>query len=471
MATRVSAPSDSHALVIGGGIAGLATVRAIAGHFARITLVDRDTFPDSAAIRPGVPQARHVHNLLVRGGRVLETLFPGLSNDLAAAGAPEICWTADSIAVAATDPVPRFPSDLVARPSSRALLEWTLRRQLAADPRVTFLAGHEAVGLLHDAATSRVLGVRVRERAGHRTGDAFELRADLTVDTSGRDTRTPAWLRDLGYGDVTTTIVNASLGYASRTYRCPPNHIQDWRAIFINTRPPHTPRGGVIFPVEDNHWVVTLVGIAGDYPPTDETDFLAFARSFANGIIYEAIANAEPLGPIHGYRRTENVLRHYERLPRWPRGFVALGDAVCAFNPVYGQGMTASALGARHLAAALRRAPAADPGVAAPRFQRGLARVNATPWLLATSEDFRWPTTTGGRPNPGVRLMHRYMNHVLQVAAGSEAAAYTVASVVHLTFPPVALFRPAVLIPALRHAIRNHVRTVLPSSNDKSRAS
>lgn len=452
--TPFPTPPGGHALVIGGGIAGLATARVLAERFARVTLLERDAFPDGPALRPGVPQARHVHNLLVRGARALELLFPGLGDDLAAAGAPAICWTTDSLAIVAAEPLPRFPSDLAAHPSSRALLEWVLRRRLEADPRVAILPSREVVALLHDPAAGRVLGVVARPRGGHQAGDTVELRADLTVDASGRDTRTPAWLRDLGYGVVATSVVNASLGYASRTYRRSTAPGRDWQALFINTRPPEMPRGGVIFPIEDDAWIVTLAGVAGDYPPTDEPGFLAFARSVAEGRITEALAGAEPLGPISGYRRTENILRHYDRLPRWPKGFAALGDAVCAFNPVYGQGMTAGALGAWCLAATLRRAPAADPGAATAQFQRRLARVNATPWLLATSEDYRWPTTVGGRPSPAVRLIHRYVNHVLQIAAESEAAAYTFASVVHLTLPPVALLRPAVLLPVLRHALR-----------------
>src|SRR5690242_13474933 len=197
-----------NAVIIGGGIAGLATARVLSERFARVTLIDRDTFPDGPVLRPGVPQARHVHNLLVRGARALERLFPGLGDDLAAAGAPAVCWSTDSLVFVAADPLPRFPSDLVSHPSSRALLEWAVRRRLAADPRVNFLSGHEVIGLLHDAASSRVLGVQVRARTAHQAGAASDLYADLTVDASGRDSRTPAWLRDLGYGAVATTVVN-----------------------------------------------------------------------------------------------------------------------------------------------------------------------------------------------------------------------------------------------------------------------
>jgi len=173
----------------------------------------------------------------------------------------------------------------------------------------------------------------------------------------------------------------------------------------------------VIFPLEQGRWIVTLTGAARDYPPTDDAGFLAFARSLRSPLLYEAIVAARPLTPVSGYRRTENRLRHYERLRRWPRGFVALGDAVCAFNPVYGQGLTAAALAAAVLDRALRDDNGhreMTVGVAAGahdhtarRFQRALARANAAPWLMATGEDFRWPATEGRRRTVATRLAHR----------------------------------------------------------------
>ena len=65
-------------------------------------------------------------------------------------------------------------------------------------------------------------------------------------------------------------------------------------------RPPRTPRGGMVFPIEGDAWIVTLAGVGGDYPPTDEAGFLAFARFFGGGRIAEALVGANPLGPIHG---------------------------------------------------------------------------------------------------------------------------------------------------------------------------
>jgi 2-polyprenyl-6-methoxyphenol hydroxylase-like FAD-dependent oxidoreductase len=195
----------------------------------------------------------------------------------------------------------------------------------------------------------------------------------------------------------------------------------------------------VIFPIEDGRWIVTLSGMADRVPPTDDAGFREFARNLAHPSLYEAIEDAAPLSPVAGYRRTENRLRHYERLPRWPGGFAALGDAVCAFNPVYGQGMTASGVGALVLDRCLRE------GRSMAVFQRHLARANETTWILSTSADFRWPTTVGGTPDRLTRLMHRYMDYVQDLSCTHVGTLKTFQEVLHLVRPPVALFRPAIL--------------------------
>lgn len=449
-----------HAVVIGGSMAGLLAARVLADHFDRVTVIERDALPDEPALRKGVPQARHVHVLLAQGHRALERLFPGLAAELLAAGAIHVDMIADFPLLSLGGWTRRLPSDLTITACTRHLLEWSVRRRLAARPALRFLSESQVTGLLADPGRRRVTGVSLRHRnASHDdaptgTPDA-ELRADLVVDAGGRTSRAPQWLEALGYTAPTETVVNSFLGYATRWYRRPTDSSRDWQGLVIASKAPFTRRGGVIFPVEDGQWLVTLTGVGRDYPPTDEAAFLDFARSLRSPALYEAIKDAQPLTPVYGYQRTENRWRHYERLSRRPEGFVLLGDAVCAFNPVYGQGMTAAALGALALDDCLRtqgRRQGHDLTGLAARFQQRLAKVNATPWLMATGEDFRWATTEGGKPSAITRLMHRYIDEVLYLSAQSGQVYQAFGQVTHLVAPPATLFQPHVLTRVLRHA-------------------
>src|SRR5262249_37147443 len=153
---------------------------------------------------------------------------------------------------------------------------------------------------------------------------------------------------------------------------------------------------GVIFPTENGCWMVSLSGAGKDYAPTDENAFLEFARGLSDPALFEAIKDAQPLSSIHGYRRTENRIRHFERLQRQPERFLVTGDAACSLNPIYGQGMAKAALGAMTLRECLSQCRDRDLSGLPHRFQRKLARVNASPWALATASDIRVPGVEGG---------------------------------------------------------------------------
>jgi len=217
------------------------------------------------------------------------------------------------------------------------------------------------------------------------------------VDASGRDSQTPHWLADLGYTPPQETTIHAFAGYASRLYRRPAEAGAPWKTLYIRPAPTSSTRGGVIIPIEGDRWHVTLAGMGGDYPPTDEQGFLDFARSLPSSRLYEAIQEAEPLTKPYGYRRGENRMRHYESLPRYLEGFLAYGDSVSTLNPVYGLGMTAAALGSlalQHSLQTQRRMQAAgDLTGLAQSFQRQLSRAVASTWHMVTREDRRWPAT------------------------------------------------------------------------------
>jgi 2-polyprenyl-6-methoxyphenol hydroxylase-like FAD-dependent oxidoreductase len=439
--------SGCHAVVIGGSLAGLLAARVLADHFRRVTVLERDHLPDGPVARKGTPQARHAHALLASGRRVFERLFPGLTAEYLAAGAVDTDAIRDVEWLTPAGPAVRFPSPIRFLGATRDLIEWGVRRRVLANPRVRVRPEIDVAELVLDPAGPRVVGVGLRDRAA---GEDELLPADLVVDASGRGSRAPQWLEALGYDRPRETVVNAFLGYASRLLRPPAGWAADWQGLYVQSAPPARKRGGLILPVEGGRWLATLVGGGKDYPPTDEDGFREFARSLPDPRLAAAVEAAEPLGPVTGTRSTENRVRHYERRGRRPDGFLVTGDAACAFNPVYGQGMSAAAIAAVTLDECLRdcRPGPGLPGLAA-RFQKRLAKANARPWLLATGEDYRYAETEGPRPGLVTRLTHRYLDRVTALSTRSARVRLRLIEVLHLIRSPASLFGPGLMARAL----------------------
>ena len=457
---------SGHAVVLGGSIAGLLAARVLSDHFERVTLIERDAYPETPQARKGTPQASHVHGLLMRGRQILEDLFPGLQDEMIAAGAPEVDLAKEVAWFTPAGWGVRFESDLYVLSFTRPMLDFYVRRHLARNSRIEILDNTEVVRVLPDSTKNHLAGVLICPRTAEVDRRvAKELQADLIVDATGRASRAPRWLEDLGYQKPKEMVVNAHLGYSSRLYRVPDDFEADWKCVFIQAAPPEHKRGAIMFTVEDRRWLVTLIGGGYDYPPADEAGFLEFLRGLPASMIYDAINTAEPLTPIKTHRGTENRLRQFERVNRLPDNLLLLGDSVCAFNPVYGQGMTIAALGAQALQQTLCEQNGDLTGVAR-RFQKRLAKINEAPWMMATAQDYRYRETVGGSPSASTRFMHRYMDRVIQLATQSVPVRYVLLRAFNMLVPPSALFRPRVLFPVLRQGrgLRRSVKSDLHRS-------
>jgi len=459
------------AVVIGASIAGLLAARVLADAVDEVVLVERDQLPDGALTRPGVPHAVHAHILLRRGYLELVRLFPTIDRRLAEGGAHPVDLTRDAVYITPGGEAPRFASSLRSRAASRDLFEAVIRELTLQRPNVRVLGGHEVLGLVGDAGGVR--GVRIQRRATPRATEApekperpekpaapqgaeatgaggEELDAWLVVDTSGRTSRAPAFLREIGGPALAETVVDASLRYSTRTYRAPQRRL-DWKILVVRDRPPTSTRGGGVFPLEGDRWVVTLGGAGADNPPTDEAGYLEFSRALISPRLFEAIRDAEPLTPVRGWARTANRWRHVERVERWPAGFVMLGDALCALNPVYGQGMSVAAMEARNLEAWLGT-PAVARAMQAARppdtggLVRDLARTARLPWFMATAEDALIPGVQGA-PDPGFlgRLAGRYLDEIHLGVARDRQTLRRFTEVSQLVRPPIALLDPIVV--------------------------
>jgi 2-polyprenyl-6-methoxyphenol hydroxylase-like FAD-dependent oxidoreductase len=422
-----------HAIVIGASMAGLLAARVLAEGFGRVTIIERDAAPDGSAHRKGVPQGAHAHGLLARGLGVMTRLFPDLLPDLVAAGVPHVDFSAlgfHQFGVWKRRCRTGIDGVMLTRP----FLEWHVRRRVAALANVTILAGHRVTSLGTTGNDRHAAGVTALGDAG----DAVALEADLVLDASGRGSRTPGMLQALGLGGPEESVIGVDLAYATRLYRRH-DFTGSWKGLLVMPRPPRGRRMGVLLAVEGDRWVCTLGGWHGDHPPPGEAGFLDFARSLPVAELHDVIANSEPLSPIGVYRFPASLRRHYERMAL-PSGFAVLGDALCSFNPVYGQGMTVSAVQADVLATWLRESPAASTAV----LQQRLAAVVDNPWLLAAGEDLRWPATRGPR-SLGTTLVNAYIGRLHRAAALDDAVTIAFYRVMHMLEEPETLFRPAMV--------------------------
>ncbi len=430
-----------HAIVFGGSMAGLLAARVLSDHFGRVSLIERDRLPALAEQRRGVPQGRHTHGLLASGRDVLEKLFPGISEALLKAGAVTHDIVRDSRWFFEGACLSRPPSGLNGLLMTRPLLEAAVRERVLANPKVVRRDELVVEELVADRKSGRVTGMRASGQA---------LLGDLIVDATGRGSRSPQWLEQLGYEKPSEDVVQVGLGYTTRFFRRKPTDLNGDTAVVI----PPTPkgkRGGVMLAQEGDRWTVTLIAHFGNYAPEDLDGFIAFARTLPAPYIHEVVSRNEPLGEAASARFPASVWRRYELLQRFPAGYLVFGDAICSFNPIYGQGMSVAALQAVELDNTL--ASGDGDGALAKTFFRRAAKVVEIPWSIAVGADLRIPETVGRR-TAGLKFVNWYMSKLHKAAHTDPAAALAFHRVGNLLAPPPSILHPRVAARVLWENLR-----------------
>ncbi|NUP00272.1 MAG: NAD(P)-binding protein [Nonomuraea sp.] len=417
-----------HAVVIGASMSGLLAAAALHRRHAQVTVLDRDTLPSVDAHRRGVAQSRHAHGLLARGREVMDELLPGLSAELVGQGAISGDMQRRGRYIHGGHAMARGDSGLSGLLVSRPLLEGQVRRRVNALPGVRVVSGTAVTGLLAEAG--RVTGVRL--------GDGRPMPADLVVDAGGRGSRTPYWLGELGFQQPEEERLAIDLRYGTREFRRAPRDLGGDLVMIISPTA-GAPRAGVALALEDDRWIVTMGGY-GEGPELDLAGFTAYARTLPAPDLHRLLQDAEPVGEPRSYRSPASVRRRYERLTRFPEGLLVTGDAVCAFNPLYGQGMTVAALEARELLALdLRPLP----------FFRRVAKLVDTPWEITVGGDLKLPGVPG-EATPKIRMVNAYLERFHAAAAHDPELALRFLRVTNLIDVPSSLMSPAALLRVLR---------------------
>jgi 2-polyprenyl-6-methoxyphenol hydroxylase-like FAD-dependent oxidoreductase len=427
------------AVVIGAGMGGLTAARAAADHFERVLVLERDALPADPLDRHGVPQGRHVHALLAGGQRALSELFPGFEDSLEGAGAVRLRVGLDiRVDRPGFDPFPQRDLGFDAFAMSRPLVELTVRRRVQETASIELRTGCQVQGLVPSPDGAAVTGVRYTSPSGTEETVA----ADLVIDASGRGTPTLDALAAMGRAAPAETTIGVDLGYASAVFAIPDDAPKDWKGAFCLPGAGRASRGSLMLPLEGHRWIATVGGRHGDQPPGDEAAFMEYAQALRTQTIYSAIKHAKRLGEIARFRFNESVLRHYQRLENFPRGVLPIGDAICRFNPIYGQGMSVAA----QEAVALRRLLARGVSLAelARVYFADVARIVETPWAQAAVPDFVHPDTRGERPADFEQTLKFGM--ALGKLAASDPAIHRLTSEVQHLLKPRSVFQDPELV-------------------------
>ena len=385
------------ALVVGAGIGGLSMAGALSKYFERVEIFERDRLPVPAASRSGTPQDRHPHGLLAGGLQALGEIFPGFENDLAEAGAVPIKVARDvQYERADVGALPHRDFGISLLCASRPLIELVLRRRAEAIANVALRPECRVTGIVPATPDGMLRGVRFAAERGH----SGILEADLVVDASGRAAPTLTLLDALGWERPAQTEIGVDISYATVVVPIPANAPPDWKLVLTQPDPPARAMHAVLVPIEDGRWITAIANHHATSRLETWDGFLEASRSLITPTVHDALRYAKPPDAIRHYRFPTSIWKHFERLPRLPRGVLPAADGLCRFNPIHGQGMSSAAQQARLLQNVLRRAaeepdpiPAAQAG-----FMAEVGSVLETPWTMSTSADLAFPGTRGERP-------------------------------------------------------------------------
>ena len=428
------------AVVLGASMGGLLAARVLADYFETVTVVERDVLPEDPANRRGVPQGRHIHVLLARGAQILEEFFPGILDELVADGAP--VWDDGELSkfylcygghvTSRSGKFPGDPKEVAMYMASRPFLECHVRRRLRDMDNVTILGGQDVAELTSTVDRTRVTGVRVIDRD---SGAEWELTADLVMDAMGRAARTPAFLDSLGYGRPVEDHIVMRTTYVSQQLRIPPGTVTE--QLSIVSAAPGRPTGMFLFGYENDTWIFTVFGMVGHEPPRELDGMLSFAREYTPAHVLAAVRSGEPIAAPVQHRMPSSQWRRYDKMRRFPAGLLVCGDAICSFNPVYGQGMSVAALDAVALRDCLRRGMTDLPR----RYFRAAAKPIGVAWQLAAGSDLAFPEVEGPR-TPAIRVTNRFVDWVLTAAESDADVGGQFFRVTTLLDPPTRLLNP-----------------------------
>jgi 2-polyprenyl-6-methoxyphenol hydroxylase-like FAD-dependent oxidoreductase len=437
-------PLKRHAIVLGGSFAGLMTAKVLSSHYQQVTVVEKDKVHHCPESRKGQSHTRHLHGLLPTALHILSTYFPGLIEEIHDHGGvvndfgTSMNWyTHGGFKKNVFLGIPGVSL-------SRPLLEYLVRERVLSVPNIMLIDNTTVKDYLYQPDQQKISGVIVEGKEGMLPGN---IEADLVVDCSGRGSRTPQWLKEMGYGEVPVDEVKINVTYTTRLYQRDPDDFRSRTWMACTPEAPAERRNGAVFPIEGNRWIISVGGWHGEKAATEEDEFLDFLKTLPNPNIYDIASTCQPISDIIQYRYPISIKKNYEKMRRFPLGLLILGDAISSFNPVYGQGMASVGLQAVELDKLMGQN--VDERRLAKTYFKRIVKIKNKLWEMSTGEDFRFAETAGTRPF-AINLINKYVSLVHRATNRDEKVCKAFLKVMGLIAPSLILFSPSILWRTLR---------------------
>lgn len=436
--------SMEKAIIIGGGISGKLAGRVLSDVYKEVIILERDSEPEEPLSRKGAPQGEHLHALLHAGEYGLEELFPGITEKFYDSGAVKINSTIDLSWFHHGSWKIRYDGGYSTTLQTRPHLEWHIEQYLKKIPNVVFHYNQVVQDFLYDETENRIIGVQLKDGS---------LTADIVVDASGVSSLSPIWLTKRGI-QVPDEKVDIHLSYISKQFQLAENHDKDWKIKMVYPNPPHEKIGGTISSVEENRYIVTIMGYHNAINDKEvlqsDNGFLELTKKLPRQDIYEAIKNATPITKTALYRIPQIVWRRFDKTENLPDGIVLIGDTICRIDPVFGQGMSIAILEALALQRLLQTHNG-DLHKVPKAFHSKAAKIISPIWNMVITEDFRYSATTGKRPL-GLFIQQWYAKKIFLLSSQNIEVYDAFVKVMNLVRPISSLMTPRIIKSVLIHA-------------------
>ena len=422
-------------VVLGASFSGLVTAKVLSEFYEQVVIIEKGADVTSPKSRSVVPQMGQHHILLAEGRRILESIFPGIDNELDSYGSELIDYTLDGKLFTEYGQCPRFKSNILIRPSSRVLLDFLLRQRVRKVSNISIEYHSKWLNLILSKNNSTVSGLTYIQDEKIRV-----LNCDTLIDCTGRNSILSKILEKNGFDVPTPVKVNPFVGYATCAYEIE-DDLVDFKLMEIASSAPHNPRAAGLWKIEGNKWLLALIGSNKVYPSSDPSEYLDFASKLEQPDIYRIVKEAKAISDISLYRGPVNQWRQYSKMKDFPVGLLVLGDALATFNPLYGQGMSIALSEILVLKNTLIKKNLI--------FNRVLqSKINKTvnlAWPLAIAEDLKWSMTEGSKVTFSDKLSIWYSNLLLPLSRTNKRVVETFLQIANLQKGPYSLISPAIL--------------------------